>query len=52
MPDKKPIRCEPCDSDMNHHAEKLAYDEETGSETVNEVHTCPKCGKIHAQKAE
>jgi len=52
MSAKKPVRCEPCDADMNHHAEKTVYDEESGIETVEEVHTCGKCGKSHTREAE
>ncbi len=52
MAKKKPVRCEKCNAEMNHHAEKLIYDEVSGKESVEEVHTCPKCGSTHTQKAE
>lgn len=49
-----PIDCPDCDVAMNHHADKLdlsmalaepqAVDPALGG-IVNEVHTCPACGK-------
>jgi ribosomal protein S27AE len=48
--------CFACGTMMNHHADKLEYAEGAAAESdwdgvVMEVHTCPGCGNIGAQRA-
>lgn len=52
--------CPTCNMEMNHHAEKLV-DPRTPQETrradaelggiVEEMHTCPGCGKVESRSA-
>lgn len=52
--------CHTCNMEMNHHAEKLV-DPRTPQETtradaelggiVEEMHTCPGCGKVESRSA-
>jgi len=54
------MRCPNCGAEMNHHAEKLV--QPTGSAeaasvdpalggVIEEVHTCPACGRQAARRA-
>lgn len=52
MPVVNKIKCPKCGIDMNHHADKIDYstagteDNDPGiGGAVQEVHTCPGCGK-------
>ena len=55
---KAKMRCKECDVDLNHHAEKLIYptcpeeaakvDPALGG-IVEEIHTCPECGKSESR---
>ena len=46
------MKCPDCGIDMNHHADKINYsaapsetaDADVGG-VIEEVHTCPECGK-------
>ncbi|HYG78755.1 MAG TPA: hypothetical protein VD861_00120 [Pyrinomonadaceae bacterium] len=53
--------CEECGAEMNCHAEKVEYssspDEAGGFDadfggTVEEVHSCPQCGKTETRPAD
>jgi hypothetical protein len=46
---KAPMICE-CGAVMNHHALKIDYSDEAG--TVQEVRTCPECGRSELRRAE
>ena len=51
---KNKMKCPDCGVDMNHHAEKLIYkdgDMDGIPGEVEEIHTCPECGKTHTRKA-
>ena len=53
MKKKEKIKCKECGSDMNFHAEKINYSimyegnqhELTEDDLIDEIHTCPECGK-------
>lgn len=54
------MKCEECGAEMNCHAEKVDYSseaEESGAfdadfgGVVEEVHTCPACGKTETRPA-
>jgi ribosomal protein S27AE len=55
---KKPMICPKCGIEMNHHANKINY--AVASETrdvfegglLEEVHTCPNCGRTEARPAD
>lgn len=56
---KEKIKCTDCGVDMNHHAEKINYgstlDDSVNIDymfggTVEEVHTCPECGKTETRE--
>ena len=57
----KPMICPNCNMAMNHHAEKLV-DPRTAAEAaamdprmggvIQEVHTCPGCGRVDARKGQ
>jgi predicted RNA-binding Zn-ribbon protein involved in translation (DUF1610 family) len=56
MTDK--MSCPDCGVEMNQHAEKIDYaaepdeiDEDFGG-VLEEVHTCPACGKTHTRRAK
>jgi len=60
MPAKvQPMMCPECGVEMNHHAEKLV-DPRTAEEAakldaalggiIEEMHTCPECGKVHSRR--
>ena len=49
MPDSKMI-CADCGAEMNHHAMKIDYSVEDGA--IQEVHTCPECGRSDLRLAE
>jgi hypothetical protein len=61
MPEKQKMICEECGAEMNQHAEKVdyslspdeagAFDEEFGG-VVEEVHSCPRCGKTETRRAD
>ncbi|HKQ54033.1 MAG TPA: hypothetical protein VJT74_16775 [Pyrinomonadaceae bacterium] len=51
------MKCEECGAEMNYHAEKIDYaagpdeiDEDFGG-VLEEVHTCPACGKTEMRQA-
>ncbi len=48
MTDTGKMKCPDCGAEMNHHAEKVDYSVEAGSEdfggALQEVHCCPGCG--------
>jgi hypothetical protein len=60
MPEANKMICPDCGVEMNHHAEKLdltavldepgAVDPELGG-ILEEVHTCPVCGKTLTRRA-
>lgn len=49
--------CPACGAEMNFHAEKLVYFETGGAahvamaERIDEVHTCPECGRTESRAA-
>ncbi|HKR10949.1 MAG TPA: hypothetical protein VJT15_02740 [Pyrinomonadaceae bacterium] len=49
--------CPNCGAVMNHHATKIDYSVETPGDdevfegTLQEVHTCPRCGQIELRQA-
>jgi predicted RNA-binding Zn-ribbon protein involved in translation (DUF1610 family) len=59
MPDTKKMICPDCGIEMNYHAEKLDYaaaltdpeavDPDLGG-VLEEVHTCPRCGKVESRR--
>jgi predicted RNA-binding Zn-ribbon protein involved in translation (DUF1610 family) len=57
MSDKEPMICPHCGATMNHHATKVDYNvEATAADEVfggalEEVHTCPGCGRIELRRA-
>jgi ribosomal protein S27AE len=60
MAEANPMICPDCGVAMNHHADKVeketdahessAFDRELGG-VIEEIHTCPKCGKSHSRRA-
>lgn len=52
-----PMICPECGAVMNHHANKIDYSvEEPGDDSIfggalQEVHTCPNCGRIEMRRA-
>ena len=46
---KAPMICE-CGAEMNHHAMKIDYSIEDG--VMQEVHTCPVCGRSELRQAD
>jgi len=60
MPETNKMICPDCGSEMNYHAEKIDYtaaltdpdaiDLDLGG-VLEEVHTCPECGKTGTRKA-
>jgi ribosomal protein S27AE len=54
------MKCPECGSELNHHADKIDYstatarpdaiDVELGG-VINEIHTCPECGRVAARIA-
>lgn len=61
MPDTNKMLCPNCGIEMNYHAEKLDYpvaftnpevvDPDLGG-VLEEVHTCPRCGKMGTRRSE
>ena len=47
---KGPMVCPECGAVMNHHAMKIDYSVEEGA--LQEVHTCPECGRSELRQAE
>ncbi len=45
--------CPACGTMMNHHADKLEYDESESDwgGVVMQVHTCPACSNVETQRA-
>ena len=43
MPEK--MICSNCGREMNHHAEKFVYLEDGAPGSIEEMYTCPGCGK-------
>ena len=59
MPNVNKMKCPDCGIDMNHHADKIDYSAalaepaiatELGG-VIEEVHTCPGCGKAELRIA-
>ena len=53
-PDK--MTCPDCGAEMNHHADKLVYDDAHGEGSdeggrILEAHTCPGCGRDATREA-
>ena len=61
MPDTNKMICPDCGIEMNYHAEKIDYtaaltdpntvDPDLGG-ALEEIHTCPGCGKMGARRAQ
>jgi ribosomal protein S27AE len=61
MGDTKKMICSDCGIEMNYHAEKIDYtaslvdphavDPDLGG-VLEEVHTCPRCGKIGTRRSQ
>ncbi|MGH7885332.1 MAG: hypothetical protein ACRENO_06515 [Thermodesulfobacteriota bacterium] len=56
---KEKMKCTDCGVDMNHHAEKINYSrvlvdsgemDNVFGGMVEEIHTCPECGKSETQE--
>jgi hypothetical protein len=47
---RKQMLCPDCGTEMNQHATKIDYRGETP--VLQEVHTCPGCGRIELRQAE
>jgi ribosomal protein S27AE len=60
MTEKQKMICEECGVEMNQHAEKIDYSspEESGAfdadfgGVVEEVHSCPRCGRTETRRAD
>jgi hypothetical protein len=54
---KAPMICEKCGAVMNQHAMKIDYSVEDSSDdaafdgALQEVHTCPQCGRTQLRRA-
>lgn len=57
---KERLICPACGAEMNNHAEKISYEARAGADRENdpdfgglleEIHTCPKCGRVEATSA-
>jgi ribosomal protein S27AE len=60
MTERKKMACPTCGVEMNCHAEKIDYTAEAADDAaldselggvVEEVHTCPSCGRTLARRA-
>jgi ribosomal protein S27AE len=58
MPEADKMKCPYCGAEMNHHADKLVYDDapDEANETdeggfILEAHTCPACGHSATREA-
>jgi ribosomal protein S27AE len=56
MPETDKMKCPDCGAEMNHHADKLVYDDAHGEETdeggrIFESHACPNCGHSATRSA-
>jgi ribosomal protein S27AE len=59
MPETDKMKCPDCGAEMNHHADKLVYEEasedtgrwETDGGRILEAHTCPACGRSATRAA-
>lgn len=60
MAETNKMTCEECDAEMNYHAEKVDYSSDAGEAgafdadfggVVEEVHSCPACGKTKTRPA-
>lgn len=57
MSDKESMICAHCGATMNHHATKIDYSveltatDEAFDGALEEVHTCPGCGRIELRRA-
>ena len=57
---KRKLICAKCGAEMNHHADKLIYDEKRSTATndpslggaIEETHSCPGCGAVASRSAE
>ncbi len=57
---KEKLICSVCGAEMNNHAEKISYEARAGANwesdpdfggSLEEIHTCPKCGSVEATMA-
>lgn len=57
---KEKLICSVCGAEMNNHAEKISYEARAGANwesdpdfggSLEEIHTCPKCGSVEATLA-
>ena len=56
MTNKEAMICLHCGAVMNHHADKVDYGVEEPADEVfggalQEIHTCPDCGRIELRQA-
>jgi predicted RNA-binding Zn-ribbon protein involved in translation (DUF1610 family) len=60
MAKREKMICSECGMEMNHHAEKIDYTLAPGDENagdadfggaLQEVHSCPQCGKTEMRRA-
>jgi ribosomal protein S27AE len=53
---QKAMICPVCGIEMNHHADKLVYSDESHNAqlggAVEEFHSCPNCGRTESRAAE
>ena len=47
---KSQMICTDCGAEMNHHAMKIDYRTEDGA--LQEVHTCPECGRSQLRQVD
>ena len=50
MPGK--MICRNCGREMNQHAEKFVYLEDSTPGSVEEIHTCPGCGNSDSRPSD
>jgi ribosomal protein S27AE len=44
------IACPNCGTEMNCHAEKFMYSESASGGHVEEIHSCPNCGRSESSE--
>jgi ribosomal protein S27AE len=59
MPSTTKLRCSKCGAEMNRHAEKLVYSDNTADTRlidpalgglIEETHACPRCGNVESRR--